>query len=144
MSFHVAPTPTVPFFNYTHSKITTQLSEQGVHAIELRFRVVGGDFIVSMTPGIDGQSNCPNLTRCMQSAHNFTITNNGHWPLFLIIEAADDSSKFNKWTWDWLDNAIAAIWPRYLFVYHCYFFLSPYDIGLTKSSSSIKKQHSKT
>jgi hypothetical protein len=80
-----------------------------VQAIEIKFEFVGGDFAVFKTASVDARSNCPNLTMCLQSAHNTTTT----YPLVVIIEANTGSTTaMSKWVWDWFDTALTAIWPR--------------------------------
>lgn len=98
-SYHVIPRLSVPFFNFSHPTISSQLSFQGVFAVEIDFEFVGGEFAVFKTRNVDDVSNCPNVTFCLRSVHNFSTSGSGRFPLFIIISSSNQNP-LSKWVWD--------------------------------------------
>eukprot|EP00727_Mastigamoeba_balamuthi_P002971 m51a1_g12671 hypothetical protein (407) ;mRNA; r:947-2578 len=115
MSFHQASPSTIAFWNYTHSSLLTQLSDQNVRAVELKFRFEGGDFVVYNVRGVDGLSSCPNVSKCMQQVYQHTLARPKHPLLFVVVEPAHDSAaapvEWTQYLWDWLDSALSISWP---------------------------------
>lgn len=115
-SFHQAPEPSIPYFNYSHTDLRSQLENQQVHAIELKFgfESQNQDFPVYATSGIDGVSSCPNVSFCLQEVRQYTVANSNHFPIFVILEATSDAQiPTAKWFWDWFDTALTSAWPEY-------------------------------
>ena len=115
-SFHQAPSPSIPYFNYSHTDLRSQLENQQVHAIELKFgfESQNQDFPVYATRGIDGVSSCPNVSFCLQEVRQYTVAHSNHFPIFVILEATSDAQiPTAKWFWDWFDTALTSAWPEY-------------------------------
>lgn len=115
-SFHQAPEPSIAYFNYSHASLESQLENQQVHAVELKFgfESQNQDFPVYASRGIDGRSSCPNVSFCLQEVRRYTVAHPNHFPLFVVLEASATSQMpTSKWVWDWFDAALTSVWPAY-------------------------------
>jgi hypothetical protein len=89
-SYHIEPDFVLsdPDAEYSHAPLPEQLERQGVRGFELDVLNGPGDgeFQVAHTPQIDANSNCTPLTECLAAVKEWSDTNPGHVPIFILVE----------------------------------------------------------
>ncbi len=121
-SYHVAPTDPpwngVLQWQYTHSPLDVQLSEEGIRQLELDVFVDPAGHFVAHVPDVDAGTTCVRLVECLRVIRGWSDAHRRHAPIAVLVELKDDDyglpTPIRPWTraaMDQLDAEIRSIFP---------------------------------
>ena len=114
-SYHVAASPTIPQWDYTHLPLDEQAAWQGVRQFELDlyYDNANDDWKVLHVPYVDKETNCYVLGDCLGALKGWSDDNPHHYPFVVMIELKE-SFKEDKATMMLmrLEEIVLSVWPE--------------------------------
>jgi hypothetical protein len=114
-SYHVAGSPTIPQWDYTHLPLDEQVAWQGVRQFELDlyYDHANDDWKVMHVPILDAETNCFVLGDCLSALKGWSDQNPWHYPFVVMIELKEGfkeegaAMKLMR-----LEEIVLSVWPE--------------------------------